>query len=182
VLPAEASGRGAPPPRVLVAGVGNVLRGDDGFGPAVVRALEEGGLPPGVRTLEVGIGGIILVQELLEGFDALVVVDAVQRDGAPGSLYVLEPEVPELDALAEGEHAFLATDMHEVVPSRVLLLAQALGVLPAAVRIIGCQPAETEEFSLELSPVVQQAVAGAIQAIRAFLAQLAGPRDGAVVA
>jgi hydrogenase maturation protease len=158
---------------VVVAGVGNVLRGDDGFGPATIRALESAGaLPPEVCTLEVGIGGISLVHELLEGCDALIVVDAVDRGGPPGTLYVLEPEVPTAEALPATEHAFMATDLHEVVPGRVLLMARALGVLPPRVRIIGCQPAETEEFSLELSPVVQQAVPGAVHAIRSLLKEM----------
>jgi hydrogenase maturation protease len=155
---------------VVVAGVGNVLRGDDGFGPAVIRALEEGGpLPEGVRTVEVGIGGLGLVHELMEGCDALVVVDAVDRNGAPGSLYVLEPEVPEVETIPEAERPLLATDLHEVVPGRVLLTARALGILPPLVRIIGCQPADTEEFSLELTPVVQRAVPAAVAAILDFL-------------
>lgn len=156
---------------VVVAGVGNVLRGDDGFGPAVVRALEAGGpLPDGVRTVEVGIGGIGLVHELMEGYDVLVVVDAVDRGGAPGSLYLLEPEVPRLEAIPETERPLLATDLHELVPGRILLTARALGILPRVVRIVGCQPAETEELSLELSPIVASAVPEAVSIVRAFLA------------
>ncbi len=73
--------------RVLVAGIGNVLRGDDGFGPAVARALEESyELPAGTHVIELGIGGVGLVHELMEGYDALVLVDAMAGDGAPGSL------------------------------------------------------------------------------------------------
>lgn len=161
------------PPRVLVAGVGNVLRGDDGFGPAVIQALEESGpLPPGMRTIEVGIGGIGLVHELLDGCDALVVVDAVDRQGEPGSLYILEPEVPDAEGISPAERHALATDLHEAVPGQVLILARALDALPPLVRIIGCQPAETEDFSLELTPVVQRAVPAAIEAILSFAASV----------
>lgn len=158
-----------------------MLRGDDGFGPAVVRALEcSGALPPEVCLLEVGIGGIALVHELLEGCGVLIVVDAVDRGGPPGTLYVLEPEVPASETLSAPEHAFMATDLHEVVPGRVLLMAHALGVLPPEVRIVGCQPAETEEFSLELSPVVERAVPEAVRVIRSLLHQLApGVSQGA---
>ena len=60
---------------VLVACVGNVLRGDDGFGPAVAARLD-GKLPAGARLIETGIGGIALVQELLAGYEGLVIVDA----------------------------------------------------------------------------------------------------------
>jgi hydrogenase maturation protease len=158
---------------VVVAGIGNVLRGDDGFGPAVVQAFEAAGeLPAGVRTVEVGIGGMGLVHELLEGCDALVVVDAVDRGGTPGSLYVLEPDVPEVDGIPEAERRFVATDLHEIVPGRVLVMAQALNVLPPTVRIIGCQPAETEEFSMELTPTVARVVPAAVEAIRSFLGGL----------
>lgn len=157
--------------RVVVAGMGNVLRGDDGFGPAVIRALDAaGGLPTGVRTVEVGIGGMGLIHELLEGCDALVIVDAVNRGGAPGSLYILEPVVPEVGMIPEENRSLVATDLHDLVPGRVLLLAHALGILPPAVRIIGCQPGETEEFCLELSPTVAGVVPAAIEAIRSFVA------------
>ena len=76
--------------RVLVAGVGNVLRGDDGFGPAVIQRLGE--LPAGVEKVETGIGGVALLQELLAGCDALVLIDAVDRGAAPGTLFELEPD------------------------------------------------------------------------------------------
>lgn len=159
-------------PRVLIAGVGNVLRGDDGFGPAVVSALEADELPHGVRAVEVGIGGIGLVHELLAGYDMLVIVDAVDRDGVPGSLYVLEPEVPLIEAIPVAERHELATDMHEVVPSKVLVIARAMDALPPVVRIVGCQPAETEDFCTQLSPPVQQAIPAAVVAIRELLSEL----------
>src|ERR671934_169318 len=77
-------------PRILIAGIGNVLRGDDGFGPAVVQALlARGALPRGVHAVELGIGGIGLVHELMDGYDAVVIVDAVDRGGAPGAIHVL---------------------------------------------------------------------------------------------
>ena len=155
------------PARVLVAGIGNVLRADDGFGPAVVQALErEGALPAGARTVELGIGGIGLVHELLGGYDALIVVDAVDRGGPPGALYVLEPELPEPPS---PPGRAVVTDMHEAVPARALVIARALGALPSFVRIVGCQPAETEELSLELSPVARRALPGAIAAVRALV-------------
>lgn len=159
--------------RVLVAGVGNILRGDDGFGIAVVQALyADGGLPEGVHGVEVGIGGVGLVLELMDGYDALVLVDAVDRDGAPGTLYVLEPEVPDPMTLPEPERHDLATDMHQAVPWRALVLARAAGVLPPMVRIVGCQPAETEEFSMELSPTVQQRLPAAVHTVRSIVASL----------
>ena len=183
VLPtAGASGPGGPGLsrlRVLIAGVGNVLRGDDGFGPAVVRALQAGTLPEGVRCVELGIGGVGLVHELMDGYGALVLLDAVDRGGAPGSLYHLAPEVPDAAAIPEAERHGLATDMHQAVPGQGLLLARALGVLPPVVRLIGCQPAETDELSLELSPAVGRAVPEAVQAVYSLLRRLADEGTGA---
>ena len=161
--------------RVLVAGIGNVLRGDDGFGPAVVHALEgAGALPAGVRTVELGIGGIGLVHELMDGYDALVLVDAVDRGGAPGALYVLEPQVPDVAALPALERRDLAADMHQTVPGPALVMARAVGALPPVVRIVGCQPAETEDFCTALSAPVRRAVPAAVEAIRALLRSLDG--------
>jgi hydrogenase maturation protease len=165
--------RSAGATRILVAGVGNILRGDDGFGPAVIRALESGAsLPEGVRAIEIGIGGFSLVQELLDGYDALVVVDAVERDGPPGSLYVLEPAVPEVEAIPPQARRDLAADMHGAVPARALLIARAAGVLPAVVRLVGCQPGQSEECTMELSAPVQAAVPRGVDAVRAILAEL----------
>ncbi|GIV97359.1 MAG: peptidase M52 [Herpetosiphonaceae bacterium] len=160
-------------PRILVAGVGNVLRGDDGFGPAVIRALEDSGrLPRSVRTIEVGIGGIGLVQELMDGYDALVLVDAVDRGGSPGSLYLLEPQVPDPLSISPHERRELVADIHQAVPGLALMIARAVGALPAVARIVGCQPAVTDELSVELSPPVQQAVPQAVEMILALLADL----------
>lgn len=160
----------APSRRVLVAGVGNVLRGDDGFGPAVIDALMAAGdLPQGVRAVEVGIGGINLVHELMDGYDVLVLVDAVDRSATPGSLYVLEVTVPDVAAIPALERWGIAADMHEAVPGQALIMAGAVGALPPMIRMIGCQPAETEDFSMELSPCVQRAVPAAVETIRGIL-------------
>lgn len=154
--------------RTLVAGIGNVLRGDDGFGPAVVRALHQAAdVPATIRAVEMGIGGIALVHELMDGYESLVIVDAVDRGGAPGTLYVLDVDVPQLDTLSPADRHELTGDMHQAVPERALIIARAAGVLPSHVRIIGCQPLETEEFSTQLSRAVAAAVPRAIDAILA---------------
>jgi hydrogenase maturation protease len=134
-----------------VAGVGNVLRGDDGFGPAVTQRL--GHLPAGVEVIETGIGGIALLQELMAGCDGLVLVDAVDRGAKPGTVFVLEPDVP------EGEHV---PDVHLANPDRVLTMAKTIGVLPERVRIVGCQPEEIDDLVEHLSPPVQAALATAV--------------------
>lgn len=168
-------------PRVLVVGMGNVLRGDDGFGPAVIQALEAGpALPEGVRAVEIGIGGVGLVHELMAGYDALLLVDAVDRRAAPGALFVLEPQVPDTSGLTGLECREMVADMHQTVPGPALIMARAVGALPPLVRLIGCQPGETDELSTELTPPVRLAVPCAVQAIAKLIYELAdegGPRE-----
>ncbi len=140
--------------RILVAGVGNVLRGDDGFGPAVAEALGE--LPEGADLIETGIGGIALLQEIMAGCTGLILIDAVDRGAPPGTLFYIEPEV---------ENAVHVPDVHLANPHRVLSMAKTMGVLPDRVVIIGCQPADTEELCQGLSPPVQRALGFAVNKI-----------------
>jgi hydrogenase maturation protease len=150
--------------RVLVAGVGNVLRGDDGFGPAVLARL--GPLPEGTEAIETGIGGVALLTELMAGCDGLVIVDAVDRGAEPGTVFELEPEVGE---------AVHVPDVHLANPDRVLMMAKALGALPPRVRIVGCQPAETEELGEGLSPAVERALAGAVATVHRIVGAWRAP-------
>jgi len=140
--------------RVLVAGVGNVLRGDDGFGPAVTERL--GHLPEGAEVIETGIGGIALLQELMVGCEGLVLIDAMDRGAQPGTVFVLEPDV------AETEHI---PDVHLANPDRVLMMAKTMGVLPSRVVIVGCQVADVDELGQGLSPAVEGALALAVTKI-----------------
>lgn len=148
--------------RTLIAGFGNVLRGDDGFGIAVLDRLQaRGGLGPEVELLEVGTGGLQLAQALLDPYDRLIVIDAMTNGGAPGSLYVQRVE----SVLAARE-----VDLHLAVPSQALALAQALRPLPAEVYLVGCQPLETDELQMGLSAEVQVTVDRAVDAIDQLLA------------
>jgi len=146
--------------RVLVAGFGNVLRGDDGFGVEVVQRLHGVSLPEGTTLLEVGTGGIALAQELLTRYDRVVVVDATERGGRPGALYVLH-----VDSVEE----LRSIDMHMAVPSRALGLAQTLGVLPREVYLVGCEPGKVDDLEMTLSAAVEAAVAPAIEQIQRLL-------------
>jgi hydrogenase maturation protease len=136
--------------RVVVAAFGNELRGDDGFGIAVLRRLEAT-VPAraDVRMLEIGTAGLTLAQELLTPCDRLIVVDAMSRGGAPGTVYVLA--VDEVAAARE-------VDMHLTVPSRALSVAKALGALPPQTFLVGCEPADVDELTTELSADVRAAV------------------------
>jgi len=148
-------------PRTLVAGFGNVLRGDDGFGVEVVRRMMESGqAPPGVALLEVGTGGVALAQALLTPVDRLIVVDAMTRGGQPGHLYVLRVDSVE---------TLTSIDMHMAVPSRALGLAQALGALPREMFMVGCEPQAVDDLTMELSAPVKAAVERAIVEVRALV-------------
>lgn len=158
-------------PRVLVAGMGNDLRQDDGFGIAAARRFEEAGVPEGVSVYESGIGGIGLVQELMGGYEVLIVLDAADRGDSPGTVRLLEAEVPDLEEFTgEDRQEFLA-DTHYAVPSKALILAQALKVLPPRAYILGCQP-EEQGLGMGLSQPVERGVAEAVGRLRELCATL----------
>lgn len=147
--------------RMLVAGFGNELRGDDGFGIEVAqRVARRLGDRGDVDVLEVGTGGLQLAQQLLDPYDRLVVVDAMTRGGEPGTLYVLELE--SVDEVRD-------VDLHLATPDRALSVAQALGALPAEVFLVGCEPQEVDELTMELTPGVAAAVEDAVEAVLRLL-------------
>jgi hydrogenase maturation protease len=164
--------------RILVACMGNVLRGDDGFGVAVARALEERSLPEGVALAEVGISGTSMAQELLDGYDAFVLVDAMERGEEPGTLYVERAEVPDLDDYETREVAGFAADMHQTDPSKVLVLGEALGVLPDPTVLVGCEPRETDDLEDALSDPVREAVPRAVEHVEVVVDELRADGDG----
>jgi len=149
--------------RVLIAAFGNELRGDDGFGIAVLRQLESRALlkdDVDVQFLEVGTGGIRLAQELLSPCDRLIVIDAVNKGSTPGTVYVMKVEdIPEAGEI----------DLHLAVPSRALSVAKALGVLPLETYLVGCEPADVDELTMELSEPVKAAVPIAAGHIRSLM-------------
>lgn len=147
--------------RTLIAGFGNVLRGDDGFGVEVLKRLAERGVgSESVELLDVGTGGIRLAQELMSPFDRLIIIDAATRGGEPGSVYTLA--VDEVRPTTE-------IDMHTTVPSRALEVAQAFAPLPAQIYLVGCEPLSVDELTTELSPVVASAVERAVLQVEALL-------------
>jgi hydrogenase maturation protease len=144
--------------RSLIVGFGNPLRGDDGAGLAALRELEGGPLPDGVRCADVGIGGMALVHELQSGCDRLVIIDAVQRGGAAGTVYVLSPTFPDLAGMTPQAKRELLVDAHMAEPYSAMLLAEALGVLPAEIHVVGIEAPQTDDLTLELSAAVKRAV------------------------
>lgn len=164
--------------KVLIAGVGNVLRVDDAFGVEVARRLEHEPFPANVRVVETGIAGIALVQELQEGWDALVVVDAVDHQRVPGTVLLIEPEVVDVHELSWAERGDLLADMHLATPERVLMLAKAMGILPPTVLIVGCQIADPDAVGQGMTAPVTAAVEVAVREIRRYVGTLVTPASG----
>ncbi len=157
--------------RILVAGVGNVLNGDDGFGVEVLRALAVHPFPDGVVLTETGIGGIALVQDLMLGYDACIIVDAVDRGRPPGTVMVIEPDVLDVSMMSADKRHDQLADMHLATPSRALMVAQGLGCLPERRVIIGCQPEEIETLAIGLTATVRAAIPFAIAEIDRCIAE-----------
>ncbi len=146
---------------VLVAGIGNLFLSDDGFGPEVVRRLAGADdLPRHVRVVDYGIRGMHLAYDLLEGYAALVIVDALPGPGAPGSITVLEVGA---DDLGTGDF-----DPHGMAPVAVLASIQQLGGDLPPTYVVGCRPATVEE-GIGLSEAVSAAIPQAIAAVHAVL-------------
>ncbi|MEE1752102.1 hydrogenase maturation protease [Streptomyces sp. SP18CS02] len=157
--------------RVLVAGVGNIFLGDDGFGVDTVRALAGRPLPEGVEVVDIGVRGVHLAYRLLDGYDTLVLVDATARGGDPGTVYLIEPASP-----AAGGPPSALLDGHRMSPDAVLALLETLCAgtgarPPRRVLVVGCEPASVEE-GIGLSAPVADAVPEAVRLIEDIL------RDG----
>ena len=160
--------------RILIAGVGNKLRADDAFGVEVATRLMKIELPEGVTVVETGIGGIALVQELQSGYDALVVVDAVDRGRPPGHVMLIALDVPHVDDMEWGQRYDFLADVHLATPERALIMSKALGVLPSNLIMVGCQPVDAETPGLPMSPEVEAACDVAVREILRHVAELTG--------
>jgi hydrogenase maturation protease len=158
--------------RVLVAGVGNVFLGDDGFGVEVAKRLSDEAFPPGVQVADFGIRGVHLAYELLQGYDTLILVDAAPRGEAPGTVFVLEPDFEHADRLERGESGFVL-DAHGMDPEMVLGILADLGGRRPRVLIVGCEPAEVREH-MGLSAPVMLAVDEAARVVGELIEQECG--------
>jgi hydrogenase maturation protease len=141
---------------VLVAGVGNIFLGDDAFGVKVAQAMAARALPGQVQVRDFGIRSFDLAYTLLDDWTAVILVDAVSRNAAPGTLFVIEPDLHELAEASETK----TFDGHSMNPVSVLRLAQTLGEIHPKVLVVGCEPADLggEEGRMGLSPEVAAAV------------------------
>jgi hydrogenase maturation protease len=157
--------------RMLVAGLGNVFLGDDGFGVEVVRRLSAETQPDGVRVADFGIRGLHLAYELLDGYDTAVLVDATPRGGTPGELHLIEVGTDDLPQAATSDELVAqgaVLDAHAMTPDAVLALLVTLGGTPGRVLVLGCEPAAVRE-EMGLSVPVAAAVEPALAELRSLI-------------
>jgi hydrogenase maturation protease len=147
-----------------VAGVGNIFLSDDAFGCEVVRLMAGRPVPAGVEVKDFGIRGVHLAYDLLDGCDLFVLVDAAARGEAPGTVSVIEVEVPEPDPSAGP-----VMDAHDLTPDAIFTLLGSLGGRPGRSLLVACEPADTGA-GMGLSGPVHEALPHAVRAIEEILA------------
>jgi len=164
-------------PRILVAGVGNIFLGDDAFGVEVVAQMADRAFPQGVRIVDFGIRGLDLTYALLEDYDAAIIVDAMPRGQAPGTLFVVEPDTPEPPGGQGPLQNDLLIETHGMHPAKVLRLVRAMGGKLARVLVVGCEPTPfdpEQDLDMSLSPPVRAAIPEAIKLIESLIAKILG--------
>lgn len=157
---------------ILVAGVGNIFKGDDGFGVEVAQRLARRRLPEGVKVVDFGIRGIDLTYALLDGYRAAVLVDAMQRGEQPGTVTIVEPEQSAGEDPASED---MLISPHDLDPAKVLRLVRALGGSCERLLLVACEPAtfgDEQEGLMELSPPVAAAVDHAVAAVEELVGKL----------
>jgi hydrogenase maturation protease len=168
--------------RMLIAGVGNIFLGDDGFGVEVASRLATADLPDWVRVADYGISGMHLAYDLAEGYESTILVDATPRGGEPGTVYVMEldtgvpsaaaaptepaptPPAPTEPAAPVAGSGVPLLDAHGMQPDVVLGMLNLLGAEPGRVFLVGCEPASTDE-GIGLSEPVTAAVDEAVRIV-----------------
>jgi hydrogenase maturation protease len=157
------------PSKILVAGVGNIFMGDDAFGSEVARRLMSEGLPAEVQVTDFGIRSYDLAYALTDGYDVTILVDVTTRKQSPGTVYLIEPDLSQLDQL-DG----MIADAHSLNPVNVLRMLRSLGTAPGKLYLIGCEPAilDSEDGRIGLSEVVEAAIPQAIQLIKSLVNDL----------
>ena len=150
--------------RILVAGIGNIFLGDDGFGSEVVRHVPVQQDDSGVRIVDYGIAGMHLAYDLLDDWDALVIVDAIPSRGSPGDVHIFEAD-------HESDSATAVLDSHSMDPAAVFASLRALGGSPPYTVVIGCEAGNVDE-GIGLTEAVAGALPRAVQAVAEIVAGL----------
>lgn len=158
-------------PRILVAGIGNIFLGDDAFGSEVARKLQQRKLPDEVRVVDFGIRGFDLAYALLENYEVTILIDATPRGEPAGTLYTIEPDLSELDAVTVEDQM---VDTHGMNPMKVLAMVKSMGGSFRKVLLVGCEPTplESEDGQLGLSEPVALAAEEAIVVVESLVAKL----------
>lgn len=156
--------------RILVAGIGNIFLGDDGFGVEVVRRLANYEFPGSVRVSDFGIRGFDLAYALQDGYDVTILVDACARGEAPGTVYVIEPDLAALELPGQTQ-GFVET--HGMHPMNVLRMAKGMNAQLKRVFVVGCEPASLggEEGAMGLSGAVEASLDQAVETVRSLIAR-----------
>jgi hydrogenase maturation protease len=157
------------PTKILVAGIGNIFLGDDAFGSEVARRLMNETLPEEVRVTDFGIRSYDLAYAMMEEYDVTIFVDITSKSQSPGTLYLIEPDLNQLDQLDEK-----MADAHSMNPVGVLQMLRTFGSSPKKLYLVGCEPAtlEVEDGEIGLSESVEGAVPQAIELIKSLVDDL----------
>jgi hydrogenase maturation protease len=157
--------------RILIAGIGNIFLGDDGFGVEVANKLAGRTFPQGVRVTDFGIRGFDLAYALMEGYETTVLVDACPGEGQPGTLFVVEPDLQNLDSPRTQP---CVVDPHGMNPINVLRMAVNMGAQLKRILLVGCVPATLgpEEGKMGLSEPIAAAVDEAVQLVDSLVTKI----------
>ena len=169
-------------PRILVAGIGNIFLGDDAFGCEVAKRLFERKLPENVRVVDYGIRGFDLAYALMDGYDVTIFIDATPRGDAPGTVYLIEPDLDELDKL---DAQTTAIDTHNMNPLKVLSMVKTLGGEFKKIFLVGCEPFFTGEEDIGfmgLSEPVAAAIDKAVEVIESLVAKILAEKQERAIA
>ena len=158
-------------PRILIAGIGNIFLGDDGFGSEVARRLAGKSFPDAVRVVDFGIRGFDLAYALMDGHDVTIFIDATPRGGAPGTIYTIEPDLSELNGLDTQQ---MMVEPHSMNPVKVLSMVKTMGGEFKRILIVGCEPQTLgpEDGQLVLSEPVAAAVVEEVRVVESLVTDI----------
>lgn len=166
-------------PSILVAGIGNIFLGDDGFGCEVTRRLAQRAWPDNVKVVDFGIRGFDLAYALLDGHDVTIFVDAAPRGSEPGTLYTIEPTLDDIENIDAGA----MVDAHSMNPMKVLSMVKSMGGQFRKILLVGCEPATfgPAEGQMGLSEPVAAAVDEAVRVVESLIAKVLDEATARVV-
>jgi hydrogenase maturation protease len=153
--------------KILIAGIGNIFHGDDGFGCEVIRELFRRKISDEVTVMDFGIRSYDLAYALTVGYDVTILIDAVSRGEKSGTIFLIEPDLNRL-----GELESTSVDAHSMNPVAVLQMAQSLGTVSGKLFLVGCEPGVLESDEMGLSEPVRAAIPSAIEMIESLVTEL----------